>query len=754
MPIKSKNLSEKADDGYSLLSYFKVLPGYSDNRRLKATWDWSSMEVAQNLLQQAKILYYNDLDVDLLGQEIIQDYQIKEFDLTNLHPDTKYLICFRVTRKRFVSSSLSSSPSLYIQSNGTIATLTPTFKSSIHHQNKTNNVNNISDNLKYQQKINNPIISYKNISFLNRSYRQQSSLINSKFNNEYVAEMKCQITFTRFLHWTAILCSLIGIVIALLLSIMIFSILKSRAYKLKQSERKMYFNQKGELLLIGHKKVGNIHGDNDDNDDDDEEENNLLNSNKLPHICHYSHSHDHHHHHHHHHYYQHHHHPYPHSHSHHQHHHHHHHHLPHEHVQNQHIHCHCRSNSSKKTSIRKQEPCNYNKIISSSPLSLSTCYKSSSSPTTTTSDKLGKMKDKNIKLNIPSEVKEDNEMNISKQQLEDWENTLKNIETDNTIIIEKDNMLNSITKPVTYSNKTEITNDINCSNNNDNESTMNNIKIQKTSETILPNLIMESKRTVSFKDETTTTTTSSTTNTTTIITTTNNIANTSTLNNNIDSNNDSNNINDGIRLNSVLQNNNSIQLTSLDSHNDELNNNDFIKPISISLTESSLIHFRHHIPEYTQMDNNNNRLQSNNSSSYFEIKSPLLKEFEQKSCTSMHPVDNENENNNNTTDDNPKINDNRMIEIVTNKLNTNEVTVQLPISPNNSPTNTIRKNSTVSIPDNDALLIDISTSDNDGKNFIANDKNWFITSSGSTSNVLVDKNEQKSIFCTQLIETL
>ncbi|VDP18682.1 unnamed protein product [Schistosoma margrebowiei] len=478
------------------------------------------------------------MDVDLLGQEIIQDYQIKEFDLTNLHPDTKYLICFRVTRKRFVSSSissspssLSSSPSLYIQSNGTIATLTPTFKSSIHHQNKTNNVNNISDNLKYQQKINNPIISYKNISFLNRSYRQQSSLINSKFNNEYVAEMKCQITFTRFLHWTAILCSLIGIVIALLLSIMIFSILKSRAYKLKQSERKMYFNQKGELLLIGHKK-------------------------------------------------------------------------------------------------------------------------------------LGKMKDKNIKLNIPSEVKEDNEMNISKQQLEDWENTLKNIETDNTIIIEKDNMLNSITKPLTYSNKTEITNDINC------------------------------------------------------------------------------------------KNNNSIQLTSLDSHNDELNNNDFIKPISISLTESSLIHFRHHIPEYTQMDNNNNRLQSNNPSSYFEIKSPLLKEFEQKSCTSMHPVDNETENNINTIDDNPKINDTRMIEIVTNKLNTNEVTVQLPISPNNSPTNTIGKNSTVSIPDNDALLIDISTSDNDGKHFISNDKNWFITSSGSTSNVLVDKNEQKSIFCTQLIETL
>ncbi|CAH8481396.1 unnamed protein product [Schistosoma mattheei] len=644
MPIKSKNLSEKADDGYSLLSYFKVLPGYSDNRRLKATWDWSSMEVAQNLLQQAKILYYNDLDVDLLGQEIIQDYQIKEFDLTNLHPDTKYLICFRVTRKRFVSSSISSSsPSLYIQSNGTIATLTPTFKSSVHHQNKTNIVNNMSDTLQYQQKINNSMISYKNISFLSRSHRQQSSINIPKFNNEYVAEMKCQVTFTRFLHWTAVLCSLIGIVIALLLSIMIFSILKSRAYKIKQSERKMYFNQKGE-----------------------------------------------------------------------------------------------------KTSIRKQEPCNYNKMISSSPLSLSTCYKSSSS---STSDKLGKMKDKNIKLNIPSEVKEDNEMNISKQQLEDWENTLKNIETDNTIIIEKDNMLNSTIKPVTYGNNTDITNDINHSNNNDNESTMNNIKIQKTSETILPNPIMESKRTVSFKDDTTTTT-SSKTNTTTIITTTNNIANTPTLNNNTDSNNNnSNNINDGILQNSILECNNSIQLTSLDSHNDELNNNDFIKPISISLTESSLIHFRHHIPEYTQMDNSNNRLQSKNPSSYFEIKSPLLKEFEQKSCTSMYPVDNENENNINTTDDNPKINDNRMIQIVTNKLSPNEVTVQLPITPNNSPINTIGKNSTVSIPG-------ISTSDNDGKHFISNNENWFITSSGSTSNVLVDKNEQKSIFCTQLIETL
>ncbi|XP_018644958.1 hypothetical protein Smp_143310 [Schistosoma mansoni] len=535
MLIKSKNLSEKADDGYSLLSYFKVFPGYSDNRRLKATWDWSSMEVAQNLLQQAKILYYNDLDVDLLGQEIIQDYHIKEFDLTNLHPDTKYLICFRVTRKRYIGSSILSSPSLYVQGNGTIATLTPTFKSSVHHQNKANIVNNMSDNLQYKLKTNNPMITYKNISFLSRSHRQQSSFNIPKLNNEYVAEMKCEVTFTRFLHWTAVLCSLIGIIIALLLSIMIYSILKSRAYKAKQSERKMFLNQKGELLLIGHKK-------------------------------------------------------------------------------------------------------------------------------------LGKMKDKNIKLNIPSEVKEDNEMNISKQQLEDWENTLKNIETDNTIIIEKDNILDSTLKPATYSNNTKTANDIN--------------------------------------------------------------------------------------RNST----DSIQLTSLDLHNDELNyNNNLSKPISISLTESSLMHYRHHIPEYTQSDisNNNNRLQDDNPHFYSEIKSPFLKEFEQKSCTSIYPVDNENEklcrnNNTTTTDDNPNINDNRTIQIVTNNL-----TVQLPVTPNNSTTTTtIGKNSTVSIPDNDALLIDISTSDTDENHFISNDKNWFITSPKSTSNVLVDKNEQKSIFRIQLIETL
>ncbi|CAH8434254.1 unnamed protein product [Schistosoma rodhaini] len=737
MLIKSKNLSEKADDGYSLLSYFKVFPGYSDNRRLKATWDWSSMEVAQNLLQQAKILYYNDLDVDLLGQEIIQDYHIKEFDLTNLHPDTKYLICFRVTRKRYIGSSILSSPSLYVQSNGTIATLTPTFKSSVHHQNKANIVNNMSDNLQYKLKTNNPMITYKNISFLSRSHRQQSSFNIPKLNNEYVAEMKCEVTFTRFLHWTAVLCSLIGIIIALLLSIMIYSILKSRAYKTKQSERKMFLNQKGELLLIGHKKVGGIH--------DDDEENNLLNSNKVLRCCHYPHPH--HHHHHHHHFYQHqHHHHHPHS------HHQHHHHLPHEHVQNQHIHHHCRSNSSKKTSIRKQELCNYNKIISSSPLSSSapTCYKSSSSSSSssssTTSDKLGKMKDKNIKLNIPSEVKEDNEMNISKQQLEDWENTLKNIETDNTIIIEKDNILDSTLKPATHSNNTKTAKDINHS---------NNIESQKNSVTIHFNPTMENKRTVSFKDDTTTTTTCSTTTTNA----TNNIGNIPALYNNTDSNN---NINDVIHQNSVLESTDSIQLTSLDLRNDELNYyNNLSKPISISLTESSLMHYRHHIPEYTQSDIsiNNNRLQDDNPHFYSEIKSPFLKEFEQKSCTSIYPVDNEKEklcrnNNNNTTttDNNPNINDNRMIQIITNNL-----TVQSPVTPNNSSsstTTTIGKNSTVSIPDNDALLIDISTSDTDGNHFISNDKNWFITSPKSTSNVLVDKNEQKSIFRIQLIETL
>ncbi|KAH8849530.1 hypothetical protein KSF78_0000207 [Schistosoma japonicum] len=720
-----RNMSEKADDGYSLLSYLQILPGYSDNRRLKVKWDWSSTEVAQNLLQQAKILYYNDLDVDLLGQEIIHDYQIKEFDLTNLHPDTKYLICFRVTRKRFIDSTVSSSV-LFMQNNDTITT------PSIHQKKLLRNDHLQSTTLKQTNDSNQQMITYKTISSLNRSHRIRQSINMPRINDEYVAEMECQVTFTRFLHWTALICSLIGIIIALLLSITIFFIMKSRADKTKKYDRKMCLNQKGQLLLVGRRTVNGV-------GEDDEEEDNLSTCNKSHHFCHYTHHH--HHHHHHHRFYQHHnpHHSQP-----------QHYHSAHQHTQNHHIHYHCRDNSSSKKSSLKQEHYiqryNQNKtntLSSISPLSsLSTsiCRKSSNKLETLSKDKSSRI------VNVPSEVIEDNEIHISKKQLEDWENTLKNIEeVDNTVMMRtNDDICITSTKSIAACNTNHDINVIN------NPPIMDDVKIPESLETVRTDSliflseniesvkVMENKRTVSFKDDTTTNTTNDSSSS---IDTTHRI----------------------IQHTDV----NSIQLDSTDSHNDEFSN--FNKPISISITESSLMNdlkviesdyntferIKYSKTSSSSCSNNRHYLQhTTNINNYSKIQSPLLKDFEQSSNSPpAYTFDNdtdkdfEKQKNIDDDDDNPDISDN-----LSYKQNTNTASLQIPTT-----TSFIDKNSTVTMIGNKPLLIDISSTDNideNGKHKISTDENWFRTPTSKSSNKLMKKYEQKSIFYTQLVETL
>ncbi|KAK4472837.1 hypothetical protein MN116_002711 [Schistosoma mekongi] len=718
-----RNMSEKADDGYSLLSYLQILPGYSDNRRLKVKWDWSSTEVAQNLLQQAKILYYNDLDVDLLGQEIIHDYQIKEFDLTNLHPDTKYLICFRVTRKRFIGSTISSSV-LYNQNNDTKTT------SSIHQKKLLKNDHLQSTTVKQTNNSNHQMITYKTISSLNRSNRIRQSINMPRMNDEYVAEMECQVTFTRFLHWTALLCSLIGIIIALLLSITIFFIMKSRADKTKKYNRKMCLNQKGQLLLVGRRTMNGV-------GEDDEEEDNLSNCNKLHHFCH--HPHPHHHHHHHHHFYQHHHL----HHSQHQHY-----HSAHQHTQNHHIHYHCRNNSSSKKSSLKQEHCiqryNQNKTNTlSSPFPLSSLSTSISRKSPDKLETLSTDKSSRI-VNVPSEVIEDNEIHISKQQLEDWENTLKNIEeADNTVMMRtNDKICITSTKPIVACNTNDNLNVIS------NPPVMDGIKIPESleidrtdslvflSENIESVKVMGNKRTVSFKDDTTTNTT-----------------------------NDSSSSSDTTHWIVLHTDVNSIQLDSTDSHNDEFSN--FHKPISISITESSLMNDLKAIEsDYNKVEhitcsktsssscsNNRHYLQhTTNTNNYSEIQSPLLKDFEQWSNLSpVYTLDNDTDKHfvkqKVVGDDNSDITDN-----LSNKQNTNTTSLQI-----STITSSIDRNSTVTMINNKPLLIDISSTDNvddNGKHIISTDESWFLTSTSKSSSKLMNNYEQKSIFYAQLVETL
>uniref|UniRef100_A0AA85JSY9 Fibronectin type-III domain-containing protein n=1 Tax=Trichobilharzia regenti TaxID=157069 RepID=A0AA85JSY9_TRIRE len=611
MVSEIKNMNEKADDGYSLLSYLKVLPGHSDNRRLKVKWDWSSMEIAQSLLQQAKILYYNNFDVDISGQEIIQDYKVKEFDLTNLHPDTKYLICFRVTRKRFLSLDLSNNESVTVKPPPPLLLRSNITKAS----ERNSSVNNPYRRNIVLEKTGASQLIFNDNSPLNRSHRLHS--INMpKMNDEYVAEMKCQVTFTQFLHWTAILCSLIGIIIALILSITIFLVLKSRAYRTKHHDRKMFLNQKGQSSA---RRIGS--GEDDEEDGED-----MSSANKLRH----PHNHPHHPHHHHHH---HHHHQHPHS-AYHQHHHHHCHHVPHTHNQNQqHSHHHCHLNSSKKSLVVKQEHStrcpNHQKTKSSSSSSLSSpsCLKSS--------DKTGIIRDKSSRHNLTTTElvcethstkpnnnnnnnKTTNELHLSEKQLEDWENELKNIEESNDTVDDNTKKSIPVVKPPDV-----VKNNISIP-------TVNSVKTQKTSQSIPQDSVtllesiesvkeMETKRTVSFKDDTP-----------------------------VQIQINQNPVKKDVHLTNMTSTQHS---TSYDSHNDDIMYN-LSKPISISARESHLIHSRHQIPENLISDGNNDSLLFNSTHSInkqvnvnknlsysshnkdynkkYEICSPLLSDIEQK----------------------------------------------------------------------------------------------------------------------------
>ncbi|CAH8298423.1 unnamed protein product [Schistosoma turkestanicum] len=100
------------------------------------------------------------------------------------------------------------------------------------------------------------------------------------------------------------------------------------------------------------------------------------------------------------------------------------------------------------------------------------------------------------------------------------------------------------------------------------------------------------------------------------------------------------------------------------------------------------------------------------------------------------------------------MNHNRLIQIPNTN---NDESLQNPLSSSTTirTMTTVEKNiSTNSIPNNDTLLIDHSTSNIDGKHFIPKDYNRFMTSSNLSTNNVINTSEQKSIFHTQLIETL
>ncbi|KAF5398836.1 hypothetical protein PHET_08093 [Paragonimus heterotremus] len=198
-------VTEKANDSYSLLSDFSVSPLLTDSRKLHLHWRWSSDILAKQLFQQARIFYYGDTDANISGQKLIYDSVIQSHEIGNLEPNMQYLVCLRVTRRRNEESGQ--------------------LDKQFHHP-LTSLDSRSSEELKQQHQQ----------SVRQFYQRSDSTVISSTVSSThvplirgagtYVAEMECRVAFTKFVHWSALISSLVGISVAVLISLLIFVMLR------------------------------------------------------------------------------------------------------------------------------------------------------------------------------------------------------------------------------------------------------------------------------------------------------------------------------------------------------------------------------------------------------------------------------------------------------------------------------------------------------------------------------------------------
>ncbi|KAF7261789.1 hypothetical protein EG68_00620 [Paragonimus skrjabini miyazakii] len=198
-------VTEKANDSYSLLSDFSVSPLLTDSRKLHLQWRWSSNTMAKQLFQQARIFYYGDTDTNISGQKLIYDSVIQSQEIENLEPNMQYLVCLRVTRRRNEESGQ--------------------LDRQVHHS--LSGLDSRSSE-KPKQQHQQPLKQFYQ--------RSDSTIISTTVSSNhvplirgagtYVAEMECRVAFTKFVHWSAFISSLVGISVAVLISLLIFVMLR------------------------------------------------------------------------------------------------------------------------------------------------------------------------------------------------------------------------------------------------------------------------------------------------------------------------------------------------------------------------------------------------------------------------------------------------------------------------------------------------------------------------------------------------
>ncbi|CAI2737721.1 unnamed protein product [Dicrocoelium dendriticum] len=175
---------EMPADNFHLVSDFQVMPSFTDSHNLQLTWRWSSPALAQKLLYRAKILYYADGDSDISERTGISQPTHQSYVLRDLRPNTQYLVCLRVIRQR---------------------------------------MRHLGGSYGAPGQPNDPDMQLETESIKNASLPKDMRL-----KEPYVAEMQCDLAFTRRTYFPALLSSLVGVILALVLTVLLFTALLRR----------------------------------------------------------------------------------------------------------------------------------------------------------------------------------------------------------------------------------------------------------------------------------------------------------------------------------------------------------------------------------------------------------------------------------------------------------------------------------------------------------------------------------------------
>lgn len=195
----------------------------------------------------------------MIEKKSIYDSNINKLQLENMLPNTKYLICLRVTRQRNPSShvlqyqpqasSKHSIFSLHLNNSKISKSKNDQFKlTTFMLENSLNQtvksmIKPYSLNFNLSKQTGNSLFNSSSFGF---NHWKSIAAENQTNINEYVSEMECHFIFTQIIHWSAIMSIIVGFVLAFSLFCLIYLFIKFQNYFLYCLKQKFHYLNKSD----------------------------------------------------------------------------------------------------------------------------------------------------------------------------------------------------------------------------------------------------------------------------------------------------------------------------------------------------------------------------------------------------------------------------------------------------------------------------------------------------------------------------